>query len=136
MELFLNLCWLTLLLPAALLWRRRAASGGHATGFQHLCVLGCALVLLFPVISISDDLHAMHPEMEESKRSFHHAGHCACGLHSQTHSWQPALPGSAPRTVTFEPVGMCFLSLPALIETSSASIPVGRAPPFASAASL
>jgi ABC-type Fe3+-siderophore transport system permease subunit len=34
-----------------------------------LCVLGCALVLLFPVISASDDLHAMRAEMEESSPS-------------------------------------------------------------------
>lgn len=31
-----------------------------------ICTLGCALVLLFPVISASDDLHAMRAEMEES----------------------------------------------------------------------
>lgn len=136
MELLLNLCWLALLLPAGLLWRRRTASRGHATGFQHLCVLGCALVLLFPVISATDDLHPMRPEMEESKRTFRHAGHCACSLHSLAHSWQPALPGSVPPAVTFEPVGMCFLLLPDLVETSSAAIPAGRAPPFAFAASL
>ena len=31
-----------------------------------LSALGCALVLLFPVISATDDLHAMRAEMEES----------------------------------------------------------------------
>ena len=30
-----------------------------------LSALGCALVLLFPVISATDDMHAMRAEMEE-----------------------------------------------------------------------
>jgi hypothetical protein len=84
MELFLNLCWLSLLLPAFLLWWQRALSPARNRHTKHssvpplvfLCVLGCALVLLFPVISASDDLHAMRTEMEESspcKRSVCHA---------------------------------------------------------------
>src|SRR5208283_5577467 len=99
MELFLNLCWLSLLLPAWLLWRQRTS----ATGASHpaarplvfVCALGCVLVLLFPVISASDDLHPMRPEMEESERAFRHAGHCACTLHALTHSSPPVLPSSA-----------------------------------------
>ncbi len=70
MELFLNLCWLSLLLPAYLLWRQRTSSTGSdrpaARPLVFLCALGCALILLFPVISASDDLHAMRAEMEES----------------------------------------------------------------------
>jgi hypothetical protein len=85
MELFLNLCWLSLVLPAYLLWRQRTfASSKNKRATQSplpplifLCVLGCALVLLFPVISASDDLHAMRAEMEESspcKRSVCQSG--------------------------------------------------------------
>jgi len=76
MELFLNLCWLSLLVPAYLLWRLRTASASIGSGHPvknpaarpliFLCALGCALILLFPVISASDDLHAMRAEMEES----------------------------------------------------------------------
>jgi hypothetical protein len=74
MELFLNLCWLSLLVPAYLLWRQRTslpsphsrARSSAVPPVVFLCVLGCALVLLFPVISASDDLHAMRAEMEES----------------------------------------------------------------------
>lgn len=43
---------------------------------QCLLALGCVLVLLFPVISATDDLHAMRAEVEESsvsKRSVHQA---------------------------------------------------------------
>jgi hypothetical protein len=84
MELFLNLCWLSLLVPACLLWRQRNASASPdgrakslaASPLVFLCVLGCVVVLLFPVISASDDLHAMRAEMEESspgKRSVRQA---------------------------------------------------------------
>jgi hypothetical protein len=68
MEIFLNLCWLLLVVPALLTWRRQARSShgrGHAA-LLRLGALGCALVLLFPVISASDDLHALRQEMEES----------------------------------------------------------------------
>ena len=75
MELFLNLCWLSLLVPAYLLWRRRPSSstGSDSPAKSHaarplmfLSALGCAVVLLFPVISATDDLHAMRADMEES----------------------------------------------------------------------
>ena len=77
MELFLNLCWLSLLVPAYLLWRRRTASTGSGGSAESLAkstaerpllflgALACALVLLFPVISATDDMHAMRAEMEE-----------------------------------------------------------------------
>ncbi|MGO8795211.1 MAG: hypothetical protein ACLQLC_10340 [Candidatus Sulfotelmatobacter sp.] len=68
MELFLNLAWVLLALPAYWLWQRNAEAhrGRRLTPWQCLLALGCALVLLFPVISASDDLHAMRAEMEDS----------------------------------------------------------------------
>ena len=77
MEFFLNLCWLSLLVPAYLLWRHRTASTGSdslarspakSPATRPLVLhgaLGCVLVLLFPVISATDDIHAMRAEMEE-----------------------------------------------------------------------
>src|ERR1700726_3593825 len=78
MELLLNLAWLLLALPGYWLWRRGAVAN-RQRGFnsrQGLLALGCLLVLLFPVISATDDLHAMRAEMEEpgiSKRSVRQA---------------------------------------------------------------
>lgn len=73
MELLLNLAWLLLGLPAFWLWRdSRSAYGRRVAPIQILLTLGCMLVILFPVISASDDLQAMRAEMEEtpaSKRS-------------------------------------------------------------------
>ncbi|HLW87658.1 MAG TPA: hypothetical protein VKR57_04150 [Terriglobales bacterium] len=69
MELLLNLVWLTLALPAIWIWRHGSAHAGQPRRHSRLgaCVLlVCVLVLLFPVISASDDLHPMRAEMEES----------------------------------------------------------------------
>lgn len=70
MELFLNLAWLLLALPAYWIWRRRAGvSLARVSSLQCMLALGCVLVLLFPVISASDDLHAMRAEIEDSVTS-------------------------------------------------------------------
>lgn len=70
MELLLNLAWLLLALPAYWLWRdSRCAHGRRFASIQILLTLGCMLVILFPVISASDDLVAMRAEMEESSSS-------------------------------------------------------------------
>ena len=79
MELLLNLAWVFLALPAYWLWRRDAGSrpARGVNSLQCLLALGCVLVLLFPVISASDDLHAMRAEMEDSsisKRTVRQAG--------------------------------------------------------------
>jgi hypothetical protein len=78
MELLLNLAWLLLALPAYGIWRqgvvRKRQNRVHS--LQGLLALGCLLVLLFPIISATDDLHAMRAEMEEpgaSKRSVRQA---------------------------------------------------------------
>jgi hypothetical protein len=67
-ELLLNLAWLLLALPAYCLWRdsKAAHDGRRFTSLQALLALGCVLVVLFPVISATDDLRAMRTEMEES----------------------------------------------------------------------
>jgi hypothetical protein len=79
MELLLNIAWVLLALPAYWLWRRNAEDtrGCGLKPLQCLLALGCVLVLLFPVISATDDLHAMRAEMEDSatsKRAVRQAG--------------------------------------------------------------
>jgi hypothetical protein len=72
MELLLNILWLSLTLPAVWIWRRKPAHASSPQRFgrwRPFLLLGCALVLLFPVVSATDDLHAMRPEMEESNAS-------------------------------------------------------------------
>ena len=68
MELFLNILWLLLALPALWVWRYEKAGAAGANAFARLgplLILGCVLVLLFPVVSATDDLQAMRLEMED-----------------------------------------------------------------------
>lgn len=58
METFLNLLWLAIA-AAALLTAPRRSMGA-------LLALGCALVVLFPIVSMSDDLIADRDSFEES----------------------------------------------------------------------
>jgi hypothetical protein len=129
MELLLNLAWLLLVLPAYILWRN-SRTQRKITPMQCLLTLGCMLVILFPVISASDDLHAMQAEMEESP-----AGkRCVCHAHSEKSSSakshiQPVL---ASASFAFVPIHLAWHS-PAVasisIPAAPAIRPIGRAPP-------
>ena len=129
MELLLNLAWLLLALPAWWLWRGREPAR-KVSSLHCLLALGCMLVVLFPVVSATDDLRAMRAEMEESpdgKRSVRQASNekpsawkwqnppavaaVTSSLIVSTHGWQP-LPTSR-------------LSVPAAPAIERA----GRAPP-------
>lgn len=67
MELLLNLIWLLLAVPAFCVWRIAKCSPGTNKRSPYCWLtLACILILLFPVVSATDDLQAMRPEMEES----------------------------------------------------------------------
>ncbi|MGD0222553.1 MAG: hypothetical protein ABSF71_09450 [Terriglobia bacterium] len=73
MEVLLNTIWLLVAIGAFLYWRPEKYKGtprahGHDTTFGILA-LACALVLLFPVISLTDDLNAEQFTMEDSFRT-------------------------------------------------------------------
>ncbi len=72
MELLLNLAWVALALAAfsALLRSRSAKSQGrHKLPYgKALLALTCVLVLLFPVVSASDDLHPAQAVLEEATK--------------------------------------------------------------------
>lgn len=57
MELFLNVVWVAIAVTALTRFRRRPIAAALATI--------CALALLFPIISITDDLHAAVAAVEE-----------------------------------------------------------------------
>jgi hypothetical protein len=71
MELLLNLAWLLLAMPAYWLWHktRPVDADRSARPLQAVLALGCALVILFPVISATDDLHVIGTEIEEPSAS-------------------------------------------------------------------
>ncbi|HEX8817528.1 MAG TPA: hypothetical protein VF753_18700 [Terriglobales bacterium] len=63
MELLLNLVWVLVAATVLYAWGRRR---NHPQARPRLVVLLCLLALIFPVISATDDLHAMNSEMEDS----------------------------------------------------------------------
>jgi hypothetical protein len=131
MELFLNLCWFSLLVPAFFLWQSRSSSSPTYRPLVFLCVLGCGLVLLFPVISATDDLHAMRPEMEESEQAFRHGNNCDCAIHAPAPASQLALLNASGLSVSFEQIGKVANFVPQTGRDFGRSARVGRAPPSA-----
>jgi HAMP domain-containing protein len=134
MELLLNLAWLLLVLPAYWLWRRDTGSrtARWVTSLQCVLALGCVLVLLFPVISASDDLHAMRAEMEDSsisKRTVRQSGN------DRTSAWVHRLQGPPAAASTAQlvapEVGRLEVSVRRLAPLARACVFHGsRAPPF------
>jgi hypothetical protein len=134
MELLLNLAWVLLALPAYWLWRQDAGvrPGRGVSSLQCLLALGCVLVLLFPVISASDDLHAMRAEMEDSsisKRTVRQAGSDKNSAWVNRLQGPPAAVASAVRLVAPE-VRLLEVSVVGLAPlTRSWVFHAGRAPP-------
>jgi hypothetical protein len=134
MELLLNLLWVLLVLPAYWLWRRDAELrlARRVTPLQGLLALGCGLVLLFPVISATDDLHAMRAEMEESATSKRTVRQASSEKSAGVNRLQgpPAVLTSAVWLVAAE-VRPLEVSVVCLAPLARASVfYAGRAPPF------
>ncbi|HEX8811630.1 MAG TPA: hypothetical protein VF742_06525 [Terracidiphilus sp.] len=71
MELLLNLIWLSLALGVWLAFvekRRRSAQLAAVPCRGSLVALACVMVLLFPVVSASDDLHPAQAVVEEASK--------------------------------------------------------------------
>jgi hypothetical protein len=134
MELLLNLAWLLLALPAYALWRsaRTARRRYGFTSLQCLFALGCALVLLFPVISATDDLHAMRAEMDESpasKRSARPGSNDRNSISSTRLQSPPAILGSL-NVFVFRAEREPVVPIPsAFVPAARSSAAAGRAPP-------
>lgn len=129
MELLLNLVWLLLALPAWWLWRRHRSAGNFGS-LQCLLALGCLLVILFPVVSATDDLRAMRAEMEESpagKRSVRQA------VNDKPSAWKwqtpPAEIGSIISLIIRVEHWQTSPALPLSVPAAPATAHTGRAPP-------
>ena len=135
MELFLNLLWLLLAVPAVWVWHtarcRHASSAGQSR--QCVLVLGCLLTMLFPVVSASDDLQAMRPEIEESANR--------TGLRNSSHGRCSSLPDGVSGNFTLSatrsavsPDQSVWLDLlsPSVLRPAAVLVPTraGRAPPL------
>lgn len=74
MELLLNLVWIAMALMVfcAFLRKRRACQWTSQVPYGNaLLALACMLVLLFPVISASDDLHPTQAVLEDATKRIH-----------------------------------------------------------------
>lgn len=134
MELLLNLAWLLLAIPAYRLWRKSTlGSRRHRfSSFQCLLALGCVLVLLFPVISATDDLHAMRTEMEESpisKRSIRQASSEKGPISQSTLQSPPALLTGARSFLPTTNFGIVVPNPVSLRPVAPSLLHTGRAPP-------
>ena len=137
MEQLLNLAWLLLALPAYWLWRssRYARTGQLLTSLQCLLSLACMLLILFPVVSATDDLHVMRAEMEESQTGKRSIGQSSDERQSVPKSQaQPALPVSARAAVALEHGTLLVVQSSVSTPASPVSIRSGRAPPHDSKA--
>src|SRR5579863_1036289 len=137
MELALNLFWLLLTIVSLVLWGRRSASPPgrrRRVPVLSLIALGSALAILFPVISVSDDLHAEQAVLEESspaKRSLRQAGHFASNPGKLKHPVAAVLAGGlAPTTWTI----LAGIGAPSVYAPYPQAVGVrpGRSPPRAS----
>jgi hypothetical protein len=134
MELLLNLVWVLMALPAYWLWRRAAETrrARRLTVLQCVLALGCVLVLLFPVISATDDLHAMRAEMEESSTSKRAVRQAGPDRHSAwVNRWQgpPALVADAMQPPVPESVRLEVCDLRLALPARPCDLHAGRSPP-------
>ena len=87
MELFLNLLWVLIAVGAVGIWRvrwLREKPQSRRESLREWTAMGCALVLLFFAVSLTDDLHAEAMLLDECSVSRRHS---ICSHHSE-HSRQ------------------------------------------------
>jgi hypothetical protein len=70
MENFLNFCWILLSATALVAWARQSQQARSGRR-RRLVALFCFLVLMFPVISATDDLHPVAQAMEDCSKRIH-----------------------------------------------------------------
>jgi hypothetical protein len=132
MELLLNLIWLGLAIGALAAFvegRRRSARTAEAPFGLSLLALVCVLVLLFPVISASDDLHPAQAVVEDASKRLQLA---IAPLNVLRTSAPPMLPAMLALCLMFiMPVLRPFraAAVKACVLDGTIVLPVGRAPP-------
>jgi hypothetical protein len=127
MESLLNLCWLLLMVPALAFWlpKRRLHNS-----VQLALVLACLLVLLFPVISATDDLNAVRQETEESSLGGPELVAAKASSGHRIIGPAPALVSAIFQiTVSNHTCGYVQASGPAARRTGRTTPSLGRAPP-------
>ena len=81
MEILLNFAWALLALTGIYLWARTEHREGTKWHLPFIALV-MLIVMLFPVISVSDDLWAMQNPAETDSVSMHRRGHSGLSPHS------------------------------------------------------
>ena len=137
MELFLNILWVLITLAGVAVWRtrwmRQTRLRRHAA-WREWTAFVCAMVLLFFVVSLTDDLHAELMLLEECSNTRRHATCLVCPHHPSAsdgggaaHAW--AIVQSGPHV---ESLAIALLAVPTVEERelqSNVNRPADRAPP-------
>jgi hypothetical protein len=129
MEITLNFAWVLLAAGMLLLWLRHAGSNNTSRGAQ-VAALAMLLLILFPVISVTDDLQVVQNTAEAE--SYLRRGHSAASPHS-IFPEAAALPSFACSGTCFGFMGLVVPRLriaPAVDHPAMASIQ-NRPPPAA-----
>ena len=101
MELLLNLIWVSLALLALVGFSRGRSVSGQLARIPYrksLIAVGCVMVLLFPIISASDDLHPTQAVVEEASKRVQRA---VAPLHGS--------PGSPPASTLAVVLALCLV---------------------------
>jgi hypothetical protein len=137
MELALNLFWVVLSLLALRHWVVRAREAGQRRSdlLRGVVVLSCILLLLFPIISVTDDLHASS-ELAEDWTTFARKSKAWASqfdeLASIQHVNHVALACVVALTApTLARIGWVEISDEAAPQYAALSVRSGRAPPTA-----
>ncbi len=129
MEFILNLVWATLAVLCAGLWMRHARRGGVSPRIQAVALL-VLLVILFPVISVTDDLQTLqNPAELDCCARRHHASSCQ-------HSISSAVATLPPPEIAELPFGLMQIALADGLRARAVEIPAlasiqNRPPPVA-----
>jgi hypothetical protein len=110
MEIFLNCFWVLIALAGVIAWRtrwtRQTRLRRHAA-WREWSAFVCAMVLLFFVVSLTDDLHADSLLLEECSTSRRHAICVVCARHSSPpgggapHAWATLQGGPGVESLVF-----------------------------------
>jgi hypothetical protein len=138
MEQFLNFFWLAITLVTTVTWRMgwlREQRGSHHPSLQEAVRLGCAFLLLFFTISMTDDLHAEMVLIEGGDQRHSVVLHCADQpSHAGTVAWGTCV-AILPTRVVLEPKLTSSELSPVVEECRSTleePLPPDRSPPASS----
>lgn len=141
MELFLNLLWVLIAAGVIAVWRNYwlpEARVSRREPFREWTAIGCALVLLFFAVSLTDDLHSNVSLLEDCSSSRRHS---ICAHHSDQSKRivREIGPAALPRMVEIDSPQFAGTVFPFVSDPSSnffRAFTSGRAPPIELLSSL